>query len=578
MNVYGITGWKNAGKTGLMERLVAEFTVRGLKVSTIKHAHHRFDIDHPGKDSHRHREAGANEVVLSSGVRWAHMGELRGADEPSLEAHLARLSPCDLVLIEGYKGEAHPKIEAHRAVTGSALIAPTDPRVRAVASDVSLDDLSVPVFDLDDTTAIADFITADVMPAAKDGLGDDCFALPADVDWVEAKTALAALRERLAVVVESEEIATETALGRVLAHDVMARRSNPPSANSAVDGYGFFHEGDAPHALNLCEGRSAAGSPFSGVVSSGQAVRILTGAMIPSGVDTVVLQEDVTIEGGVVSFSAPKRGANCRRAGEDVDAGDVVLGAGRCLKPQDVAFLTAVGVGSVSVRRRLRVGVLSTGDELAAPEPAQGPERTYDANRPMLLSLAMAWGHEPVDLGHVPDDRDALCTALDHGAQRADVIVTSGGASAGEEDHVSTLLTEAGAMHHWRIAIKPGRPLALAQWAGVPVFGLPGNPVAAFVCALMFARPSFAVLGGAEWGEPQGFDVPAAFEKRKKGGRREYLRARLRNGAVEVFKSEGSGRISGLSWAEGLVELPEDAATISKGDLVRYVPFSSFGI
>lgn len=578
MNVYGITGWKNAGKTGLMERLVAEFTARGLTVSTVKHAHHRFDIDHPGKDSHRHREAGASEVILSSAVRWAHMGELRTADEPSLAEHLGRLGPCDLVLIEGYKGEVHPKIEAYREETGNPLIASTDPRIRAIASDVEIADAPVAVLDLDDTTAIADFISDDLAPSPKVALGNDCFALPAGVDWVKAEVALAALRDRLVSVVAEERIATASALGRVLSEDVIARRANPPSANSAVDGYGFAHDGMVERALELCAGRAAAGAPFDGVVGTEQAVRILTGAMIPDGVDTVVLQEDVKISGDIVSFNAPRAGANCRRAGEDVDAGAPVLAAGRRVSPQDIAMLTAVGVASVSVRTRLKVGVLSTGDELAPPEPAQGPSRTYDANRPMLLSLAAAWGYEPVDLGHVVDDRGALRAALDDGATRADVILTSGGASAGEEDHVSALLSEAGAMHHWRIAIKPGRPLALAQWAGVPVFGLPGNPVAAFVCALVFARPSFAVLGGAEWAEPQGFDVPAAFEKRKKGGRREYLRARLRNGAVEVFKSEGSGRISGLSWADGLVELPEDAATITKGDLVRYLPFSSFGI
>ncbi len=578
MNVYGITGWKNAGKTGLMERLVAEFTARGLKVSTVKHAHHRFDIDHPGKDSHRHREAGAREVILSSGVRWAHMGELRGDDEPTLETHLARLAPCDLVLIEGYKGETHPKIEAHRAETGNPLIAPDDPRIRAIASDVSLDGMPVPVLDLDDTTGIADFIAADLAPSPKATLGNDCFALPTGVEWIKTEAALAALRDRLVSVVGDETIATDSALGRVLSSDVVARRSNPPSANSAVDGYGFAHDGAKEQVLELSEGRSAAGAPFDGVVGAGQAVRILTGAMIPMGVDTVVLQEDVVVANGSVTFAAPRKGANCRRAGEDIDAGAVALERGRRVTSQDIAFLTSVGVGQVSVSKPLRVGVLSTGDELAPPEPAQGPSRTYDANRPMLLSLVQAWGCEAVDLGHVDDDRDALKAALDDGATRADVIVTSGGASAGEEDHVSALLSDAGAMHHWRLAIKPGRPLALAQWSGVPVFGLPGNPVAAFVCALVFARPSLAVLGGGAWVEPQGFDVPAAFEKRKKGGRREYLRARIRNGAVEVFKSEGSARISGLSWAEGLVELPEDASTITKGDLVRYVPFSSFGI
>jgi len=196
----------------------------------------------------------------------------------------------------------------------------------------------------------------------------------------------------------------------------------------------------------------------------------------------------------------------------------------------------------------------------------------------MLLALAAQFGHEPVDLGRAPDDREALRVRLDAASAQVDVILTSGGASAGDEDHVSALLQEAGAMSLWRIAVKPGRPLALGMWGGKPVFGLPGNPVAAMVCTLIFARPALDVLAGAAWSVPQGFDVPAGFSKTKKAGRREYLRARMRDGRVEVFASEGSGRISGLSWAEGLVELPEASMTVSPGDLVRFIPYGSFGV
>jgi molybdopterin molybdotransferase len=248
------------------------------------------------------------------------------------------------------------------------------------------------------------------------------------------------------------------------------------------------------------------------------------------------------------------------------------------LTPADLALLSATGCAQVSVRERLRVAVLSTGDELREVDETAGPSQIYDANRPMLLSLVARWGFEAVDLGRVGDDRAALRAALDDGAARADIILTSGGASAGDEDHVSALLSDAGALQMWRIALKPGRPLALAMWQGVPVFGLPGNPVAALVCALIFARPSMAALSGQGWVTPQGYGVPAAFEKRKKPGRHEYLRARVRAGRVEVFASEGSGRISGLSWAEGLVELDSSARHIRLGDLVMYFPFGSYGL
>ena len=196
----------------------------------------------------------------------------------------------------------------------------------------------------------------------------------------------------------------------------------------------------------------------------------------------------------------------------------------------------------------------------------------------MVLSLIKRMGFQPVDMGRVPDDRGALHARLDLAAGKADVILTSGGASAGDEDHVSALLREAGAMQQWRIALKPGRPLALGMWNGAPVFGLPGNPVAAMVCTLIFARPALGLMAGEGWSDPQGFDLPAAFEKRKKPGRREYLRARVRDGRAEVFQSEGSGRISGLSWAEGLVEIEDGERHIKPGDPVRFIPYSSFGL
>jgi molybdopterin molybdotransferase len=410
-------------------------------------------------------------------------------------------------------------------------------------------------------------------------LRDDCFALPAGVDWTPVDDALALLRERLRAVVGQEVLPLRDAAGRVLAADVTARRANPPEANTAVDGYGFAHAalGEGDQVLPLVEGRAAAGVPYPGAVPPGHAVRVLTGAALPEGVDTVILQEDVTLGEGRIAFRGGlKHGANTRCAGEDMAAGATVLEAGRVLTPADLALCAAVGVSDLPVFARLRVAVISTGDELVEPGETARAGQIYDANRPMLSALVQQMGYDLVDLGRVADDRAGLRAAMDRGAREADVILTSGGASSGDEDHVSALLNEAGAMAEWRVALKPGRPLALGLWGGVPVFGLPGNPVAALVCTLIFARPAMAVLSGAGWHAPQGFDVPAGFEKRKKPGRREYLRARIRHGRAEVFKSEGSGRISGLSWAEGLVELPDHGLDIRPGDPVRYIPFGSF--
>lgn len=414
-------------------------------------------------------------------------------------------------------------------------------------------------------------------------LRNDCFAMPQGVEWIPVDTALARLRDRLHPVAGQEELPVHQSLGRVLAEGCIARRSNPPAANSAVDGYGFAHAatGEGVQRLPLVDGRAAAGQPFAGEVPHGSAIRILTGAIVPAGVDTVVLEEDCAADGATVAFDGPvKRGANTRKAGEDVAAGQPALPAGHLIRPPDIALMTALGISHVNVFRQLRVGVLSTGDELLSDPAAEaGLHNIYDANRPMLLTLAEKWGYQPVDLGHVPDDPALITAALDKGADQADVILTSGGASAGDEDHVSRILREGGELSSWRIALKPGRPLALAMWNGVPVVGLPGNPVAAFVCSLIFARPAMSMLAGAGWVETQGFEVPAAFSKSKKPGRREYLRARLDDqGRAEVFASEGSGRISGLSWATGLVELPDEAMVVEPGTMVRFLPYAGFGV
>lgn len=414
-------------------------------------------------------------------------------------------------------------------------------------------------------------------------LKNNCFAMPPGVDWTPVDAALARLRDGLSVMVDSGDVALAQAGGRVLAADVVAVRANPPYANSAVDGFGFRFS-DLPEAdiaeLPICAGRAAAGAPFDGIVPKAHAIRILTGAPLPDGVDTVVLEEDTTLEGGRVAFRRGlKKGANTRKAGEDFSAGDVLLAKGRKLGSPDLALAAAAGLRTVPVYDRLRVGVLSTGEEIVAVGTPVAGHQIFDANRPMLLDMIRQWGFEPVDLGHVGDDRDLLRRTLDAAAPRVDAILTSGGASAGDEDHVSAILAAEGNLQTWRIAVKPGRPLALALWRGVPVFGLPGNPVAAFVCTLVFGYPALCRMSGQDWPERNGFEVPAGFTKSKKAGRREFLRARINaEGQAEAFKSEGSGRISGLSWATGLVELPDTEAEIAVGDPVRFLPYSGFGL
>ncbi|MDX1558255.1 MAG: molybdenum cofactor synthesis domain-containing protein [Marinobacter sp.] len=412
-------------------------------------------------------------------------------------------------------------------------------------------------------------------------LRNDCFALPPGVNWTPVEEALERLRSRLHPVVEVERaVPLSQVNGRILASDVYAPRAHPPSTNSAVDGYALAGPvTDAPCAMPLVEGRSAAGEPYMGQVPEGHAIRILTGAVIPDGTDTVVLEEDCEVRDGQLHLHGTlKAGANARKAGEDIKAEDRILTAGTRLSPTQISVLASVGVASVDVYQRLRVGVLSTGDEVKPVGAPVTDWQIYDANRPMLSALVSKLGYELVDLGHVLDRAGEVEAALERGAEHCDLILTSGGVSAGDEDHVSKTLKEHGDISNWRIAIKPGRPLALAMFQGTPVVGLPGNPVAAWVCALRFGAPAMALLAGAEWFAPQAYVMPANFSKNKKPGRSEMLRARVREGQVEVFGSEGSGRVTGLAWSEGLVELDESAQQIEPGTPVRFIPYGSFGL
>ncbi len=412
-------------------------------------------------------------------------------------------------------------------------------------------------------------------------LRNDCFALPPGVNWTPVTEALERLRSRLHPVVGVDRaVPLSQVNGRILASDVYAPRAHPPSSNSAVDGYALAGPlTDVPCTLPLVEGRSAAGEPYRGEVPPGHAIRILTGAVIPAGTDTVVLEEDCEVIDGELHLNGTlKAGANARKAGEDIQIGDKILETSTRITPTQVSVLASVGIEAVDVYLPLRVGVLSTGDEVKPVGADVTDWQIYDANRPMLSALVTRLGYQLVDLGHALDRAEDVRAALERGAESCDLILTSGGVSAGDEDHVSKILKTEGDISNWRIAIKPGRPLALAMFNNTPVVGLPGNPVAAWVCALRFGTPAMALLAGAAWFEPQSYVVPANFSKNKKPGRSEMLRARIRNGKVEVFGSEGSGRVTGLAWSEGLVELDEDAQTIEPGTPVRFIPYGSFGL
>ena len=417
-------------------------------------------------------------------------------------------------------------------------------------------------------------------------LPNDCFALPRGIKWTPVDQALLQLKRGLSTVKKSERVPVNHCVGRVLATSVRAIVNNPPFTNSAVDGYGFCGPAKGvSNRLRLLPGVAAAGTPFTGRILKGSAVKVLTGAVLPDGVDTILLEEDVENKGNnLISFTGPlKVGANTRSSGEDVKEGEKLFAAGHKIRPQDLALLIATGIAFVDVYSSLKVGILSTGNELldsGLEYPSlETKGKVFDSNRPMLLSLIKSWGFEEVDLGVIRDEKNLLRERLDDASSQVDVIISSGGASSGDEDYVAKLIKSEGKLENWRIAIKPGRPLALGFWNETPIFGLPGNPVAAFVCSLIFARPALRLLAGCGWANPVRYKVVSSFNKAKKPGRREYLRARINDdGEAEIFPSEGSGRISSLGWSSGLLELLEHEEKVIKGELVRYIPYSSFDL
>jgi molybdopterin molybdotransferase len=414
-------------------------------------------------------------------------------------------------------------------------------------------------------------------------LSDDCFAFGGPLLSVEAAAALIAAR--IPPLGGAEEVPLGAAIGRVLARDLRAPLPLPPFFNAAVDGYAFRHADlrsgagpDAPTPLQL-GGRVAAGQEAA-ALRPGEAARIFTGAPMPPGADTVLMQEDALLEAGAVLVPPGlQRGANARPAGEDVAQGALALAAGRRLRAPEIGLAAALGQARLPVAPLVRVGVVSTGDELASPGGALGPAQTYDSNRFTLLALLAGLPVAASDLGILPDRAEATAAALRQAALSHDLLLTSGGVSTGEEDHVRAAIEAGGRLVFWRLAVKPGRPAAMGVVGGCPVVGLPGNPVAAVVTFLHLARPLVLRLAGAAPEVLPRFPARADFAYRKKAGRREYVRVRLLPGeALPVaakFAREGAGLLSSLTESDAFAELPEDVTALAPGDTVQVLPFAA---
>ena len=417
-------------------------------------------------------------------------------------------------------------------------------------------------------------------------LSDDCFAFSGPLLRLDDMERL--INERILPIAETERVPLHGARERVVAHDIIAPINLPPFDNSAVDGYAVRHadlHGDGETALPVSD-RLTAGARANVSLKSGTAVRIFTGAAMPKGADTVFMQEDVTVEGNRVTVpKGLKLGANRRLAGEDVAIGATVLPSGTVLEAQHVALAAALGLTEIVVRRRLRVAIFSTGDEVVEPGSIRDGAGVYDSNRFLLSELLDQLGAIVTDLGILPDDPEKLSSRLADAAAGHDLIVTSGGVSTGEADFVRHAVERIGSLVFWRVAIKPGRPVALgvipaASGHSAAFVGLPGNPVAVFVTFVRVVKPLLRRLSGARPDRLVPLPVRSSFAYRKKKDRREYVRVTLRRGVdgeVEAVKhpQDGAGILTSLTETDGLLEFPEDVTTIEPGARVGFLSYAA---
>ena len=424
-------------------------------------------------------------------------------------------------------------------------------------------------------------------PVRRKRLIDDCFLH--DKERLPHDEALAILRGRLTPIAASVTASLNEAAGRVLAEDIRASRNIPSSDNSAVDGYAFrsadFDDAGGYFAVTS---RITAGNTSPVSLAPWTAARIFTGAVMPEGADTVAMQEDCEPhhQDGRDFVAIPqglKPGANRRRAGEDLGTGDSIGTTGDLLIPPLIAALASTGKSRLQIFSPLKIAVFSSGNELREPGETAVDGQVFDSNRYLLQALMKSLPVEITDLGILPDNYDVIETKLESAAKTHDIIISSGGASLGDEDHIIGALEKLGTRHLWQLAVKPGRPMSFGQIGNSVFFGLPGNPVACFVCFLLYVRPSLLRLGGANWHEPKRFLVPALFDfSNKKPDRREFWRGIIKetNGipGLEKFDRDGSGLITGLREADGLIEIPEAVTSVKKGDLLRFIPWSEFGM
>ncbi|TOJ45115.1 bifunctional molybdopterin-guanine dinucleotide biosynthesis adaptor protein MobB/molybdopterin molybdotransferase MoeA [Vibrio parahaemolyticus] len=579
--ILGFAAYSGTGKTTLLEALLPKLTEAGLRIGMLKHAHHNFDVDKPGKDSYRLRKAGASQMLIASRNRFALMTETPEA-EAEFEYLLTRFDEdkLDVVLVEGCKNIAFPKIELHREEVGKPWLYPHDENIIAIASDSAELDSELPQMNINDLDAIAQFVLQYVQdakaPKSKEKDAACCDTLsPAFLSVVQGQEKILSL---VNTVSEIEACKIENAYGRVLAEDIISPVNVPQYTNSAMDGYAIRSD-DVDRDSYQVVAEVMAGHAYDQPLQVGQAVKIMTGAPTPLNGDTVVMREQASQEGDKVTFNGAhiKAGQNVRQAGEDLAIGSDVFTAGTRLASPEMGMIASLGFGEANVFRKLKVAVFSTGDEVQAPGTEQKANSIYDSNRFTIMGMLEKLGCEILDFGILEDNEQLMIEALENASAQADVVMTSGGVSVGDADYIKLALDKLGQIDFWRINMRPGRPLAFGQINNKPFFGLPGNPVAVMVSFINFVEPALRKMQGEQGWKPLKVKAIATENLRSRQGRTEFSRGiyelddtgRL---TVRTTGKQGSGILRSMSEANCLIEISPAIDTVKAGESVTIIP------
>ncbi|KAB0303716.1 bifunctional molybdopterin-guanine dinucleotide biosynthesis adaptor protein MobB/molybdopterin molybdotransferase MoeA [Vibrio fortis] len=584
--LLGFAAYSGTGKTTLLEALLPMLTESGLRIGVLKHAHHDFDVDKPGKDSYRLRKAGAGQMLISSRKRHVLMTETPEA-EADFDYLLTRfdLEKLDLILVEGCKNIAFPKIELHREEVGKPWLYSNDSNIIAIAADIQVES-ELPQMSINDLESIRDFIinyakdfnltsvSFQSKPSKAPAVCCDSFS-PAGLSVTQGQEKIL---ESIATEQLSENVAVESAYGRVLAEDVVSPINVPQNTNSAMDGYAIRGD-DLDQEQYHVVAEVLAGHSYDQEIQKGQAVKIMTGAPTPIAGDTVIMREQAVQDGDFVRFPEAKIdvGQNVRLAGEDLSVGQAVFTQGTRIEAPEMGMMASLGFATCPVLRKVKVGIFSTGDEVQAPGTPQQANSIYDSNRFTIIGMLQKLGCEIVDYGIIEDDQQKMTEVLHSAALETDMVLTSGGVSVGDADYIKLALDELGEINFWRINMRPGRPLAYGKIEQTPFFGLPGNPVAVMVSFINFVEPAIRKLQGQTNWTPVKANAIATEQLRSRQGRTEFSRGVFsmnEHGQLEVRTTgkQGSGILRSMSEANCLIEISPSVDTVKVGETVTVIP------